>query len=104
MFRNLISIGAIIFLASVSPVLAAASESQAEQQSEERAWSKPGFYIFVGGANGRLVSLTYVDNKMHYVYLDIGNNKFCTLQMPRSLVENSNRIGNQHLATNLCCY
>jgi len=39
----------------------------------------PTNYIFVGGDNGKTISLSYVDKKLHYLYLDLGRNKFCTV-------------------------
>ncbi len=39
----------------------------------------PTNYIFVSGERGKMVALTYVDRKMHYLYLDLGKSKFCTL-------------------------
>lgn len=39
----------------------------------------PTNYIFVGGENGKLICLSYIDKKMHYLYLDLGKNKFCTV-------------------------
>lgn len=39
----------------------------------------PTNYIFIGGKNGRVICLSYIDKKMHYLYLDLGTNKFCTV-------------------------
>lgn len=43
----------------------------------------PTNYIFLGGANGKVTALTYLDKKTHYLYLDLGKNKFCTVQVPK---------------------
>jgi WD40 repeat protein len=48
----------------------------------------PTNYIFVGGANGKMICLSYIDKKMHYLYLDLGKSKYCTIQMPRSVTPN----------------
>lgn len=39
----------------------------------------PTNYVFVGGENGKVICLSYIDKKMHYLYLDLGTNKFCTV-------------------------
>jgi hypothetical protein len=69
---------------------------------------EPTHQIFVGGDNGRMIALSYVDNKMHYLYLDLGKSKYCTVQMPRVYtgtpdIEGDtriNRIGFNHLVEN----
>ena len=40
---------------------------------------EPTQQIFVGGSNGKMIALSYVDNKMHYLYLDLGKSKYCTV-------------------------
>lgn len=44
----------------------------------------PTNYIFVGGENGKTICLSYIDKKLHYQYIDLGKNKFCTVQLPRN--------------------
>ena len=39
----------------------------------------PTNYIFVGGSQGKMTALSYIDKKMHYLYLDLGKNKYCTV-------------------------
>lgn len=39
----------------------------------------PTNYIFVGGENGKMICLSYIDKKMHYLYLDLGKSKYCTI-------------------------
>jgi hypothetical protein len=67
----------------------------------------PTNYIFVGGENGKVICLSYIDKKLHYLYLDLGKNKFCTVQLPRNYTPDlrSNKIGYNHLEgnTNFCC-
>ena len=69
----------------------------------------PTNYVFVAGDNGKLISLSYVDKKMHYLYLDLGKNKFCTVQVPRNMTPDiqSKRVGYNHLdgpnTSNFCC-
>ena len=64
---------------------------------------EPTHQIFVGGDNGKMIALSYVDNKIHYLYLDLGKSKYCTVQMPKvysGTPDNdiqSNRIGYNHL-------
>ncbi len=56
-----------------------------------------------------MICLSYVDKKMHYLYLDLGKNKYCTIQMPRNMTPDhasGNRIGFDHMASNnanFCC-
>lgn len=69
----------------------------------------PTNYVFVGGTNGKVVALSYVDKKMHYLYLDLGKNKFCTVQVPRTVTPSDElkgrKIGYDHLegSTTFCC-
>lgn len=44
----------------------------------------PTNYIFLGGSNGKVLSLSYLDKKTHYLYLDLGKNKYCTVQVPKN--------------------
>ena len=67
----------------------------------------PTNYIFVGGKNGKVVALSYVDRKMHYLYMDLGKNKYCTVQVPRTVqpTPEKRRAGHDHLEgqTSFCC-
>ncbi|CDW71649.1 UNKNOWN [Stylonychia lemnae] len=67
----------------------------------------PTNYIFVGSETGKLICLSYIDKKMHYLYLDLGKNKFCTVQLARNQtpdLKTENKIGYQHVKGNsICC-
>ncbi len=52
MLKRLLLIGGTVFLASVGPVFAEESVSRAEEPSHEHAWSRPGWYVFLGGSAG----------------------------------------------------
>ena len=58
-----------------------------------------------------MVCLSYIDNKMHYLYLDLGK-KYCTIQMPRTNAtpdptQYKGKIGYEHITentnANFCC-
>jgi WD40 repeat protein len=56
----------------------------------------PTNYIFVGAENGKMISLSYIDKKTHYVYLDMGKSKYCTVQLPKTYTPDFNgntRVG-----------
>lgn len=40
----------------------------------------PTNYVFLGGENGQVIALTQIENKFNYMYLELGKNKFCTVQ------------------------
>lgn len=71
----------------------------------------PTNYVFVGGENGKLICLSYIDKKMHYLYLDLGTNKFCTVQLARNMtpdIKNPNKVGYNHIegaggVSSFCC-
>ena len=59
----------------------------------------PTNYVFVGSEEGKVVALTYKDRLTHYMYLDLGKNKYCTVELKknvRSVAENEQNGG-------LCC-
>lgn len=70
----------------------------------------PTNYVFVGGSNGKMICLSYIDRKTHYLYLDMGKNKYCTVQMPKTYTPEFNgisRVGYDNLedgrSGNFCC-
>ena len=43
----------------------------------------PTNYVFVGGSQGQVMALTYLERKMHYLYLELGQDKYCTVSVPK---------------------
>ena len=43
----------------------------------------PTEMIFVGSDEGELVALTFIKEKLEYVYVEMGNRKYCTIEMKK---------------------
>jgi WD40 repeat protein len=43
----------------------------------------PTNYIFVSTSNGEVYSLSCIEKKINYMYIDLGKNTYCTVTVPR---------------------
>jgi hypothetical protein len=44
---------------------------------------EPTRYIFIGSENGEMVALTFIYQQTHYMYLELGMKRYCTIKVPK---------------------
>lgn len=66
---------------------------------------EPTRFIFVGSEQGDMVALSFAYQKTHYMYLELGMKRYCTIKVPKKGTSGGarNRMEDDP-TTQVCCY
>mmetsp|Transcript_8992 Transcript_8992/g.8348 ORF Transcript_8992/g.8348 Transcript_8992/m.8348 type:complete len:96 (+) Transcript_8992:217-504(+) len=54
---------------------------------------EPTKFIFVGSEAGEMIALTFINQRTHYMYLELGRKRYCTIKLPKKKNANTKKKG-----------